>query len=282
MDTLAAWLKTLTGLPAVALPPAAGAQGELCGIMTARACLEARGDARETVLVPESAHGTNPATAAACGYRVVEVASDAEGRVDVAALRARLGPDVAALMLTNPNTCGLFERDILEVAEAVHEAGGLFYCDGANFNAVMGRVRPADLGIDVMHLNLHKTFSTPHGGGGPGAGAGGHDVGARALRAPAVGDERTRRFPPARARGRRGGVDDRAAARLSWTVRDFRARPRLHDEHGRRRLATGGGRRGPERELRARGPRRRAERALGGAVHARSVVRRQRPQGRWW
>ena len=170
MDTLAAWLKTLTGLPAVALPPAAGAQGELCGIMTARACLEARGDARETVLVPESAHGTNPATAAACGYRVVEVASDAEGRVDVAALRARLGPDVAALMLTNPNTCGLFERDILEVAEAVHEAGGLFYCDGANFNAVMGRVRPADLGIDVMHLNLHKTFSTPHGGGGPGAG----------------------------------------------------------------------------------------------------------------
>ena len=120
--------------------------------------------------MPESAHGTNPATAAACGYRVVEVASDAEGRVDVAALRARLGPDVAALMLTNPNTCGLFERDILEVAEAVHEAGGLFYCDGANFNAVMGRVRPADLGIDVMHLNLHKTFSTPHGGGGPGAG----------------------------------------------------------------------------------------------------------------
>lgn len=170
MDTLADWLKKLTGLPAVALPPAAGAQGELCGMMTVRALLEARGDARETVLVPESAHGTNPATAAACGYRVVEVASDAEGRVDVAALRARLGPDVAAAMLTNPNTCGLFERDILEVAEAVHEAGALFYCDGANFNAVMGRVRPADLGIDVMHLNLHKTFSTPHGGGGPGAG----------------------------------------------------------------------------------------------------------------
>ena len=170
MDRLAHWLKTLTGMPAVALSPAAGAQGELCGMMAIRACLEARGDARETVLVPESAHGTNPATAAACGYRVVEIAADDGGRVDLAALRARLGADVAAIMLTNPNTCGLFERDIAAIADAVHEAGALFYCDGANFNAIVGRVRPADLGIDVMHLNLHKTFSTPHGGGGPGAG----------------------------------------------------------------------------------------------------------------
>ena len=170
MDRLAHWLKTLTGMPAVALSPAAGAQGELCGMMAIRACLEARGDARETVLVPESAHGTNPATAAACGYRVVEIAADDGGRVDLAALRARLGTDVAAIMLTNPNTCGLFERDIAAIADAVHEAGALFYCDGANFNAIVGRVRPADLGIDVMHLNLHKTFSTPHGGGGPGAG----------------------------------------------------------------------------------------------------------------
>ena len=170
MDRLAHWLKTLTGMPAVALSPAAGAQGELCGMMAIRACLEARGDARETVLVPDSAHGTNPATAAACGYRVVEIAADDSGRVDLAALRARLGTDVAAIMLTNPNTCGLFERDIAAIADAVHEAGALFYCDGANFNAIVGRVRPADLGIDVMHLNLHKTFSTPHGGGGPGAG----------------------------------------------------------------------------------------------------------------
>ena len=170
MDRLAHWLKTLTGMPAVALSPAAGAQGELCGMMAIRACLEARGDARETVLVPDSAHGTNPATAAACGYRVVEIAADDSGRVDLAALRARLGADVAAIMLTNPNTCGLFERDIAAIADAVHEAGALFYCDGANFNAIVGRVRPADLGIDVMHLNLHKTFSTPHGGGGPGAG----------------------------------------------------------------------------------------------------------------
>ncbi|MBV9816091.1 MAG: aminomethyl-transferring glycine dehydrogenase subunit GcvPB, partial [Alphaproteobacteria bacterium] len=170
IDTLAYWLKTLTGMPAIALSPAAGAHGELCGIMCIRAALEARGDRRVRVLVPESAHGTNPATAAACGYTVDPIPADATGRVNRDALVAKLGPDVAALMLTNPNTCGLFERDIIEIAEAVHQAGAFFYCDGANFNAIVGRVRPADLGIDCMHLNLHKTFSTPHGGGGPGSG----------------------------------------------------------------------------------------------------------------
>ena len=170
IDTLAHWLKTLTGMPAVALSPAAGAHGELCGMLAIRAALEARGDKRRRVLVPESAHGTNPATAAACGYEVESIPADATGRVDLVALKAKLGPDVAALMLTNPNTCGLFEREICAIAEAVHEAGAFFYCDGANFNAIVGRVRPADLGIDCMHLNLHKTFSTPHGGGGPGSG----------------------------------------------------------------------------------------------------------------
>ena len=170
IDTLAHWLKTLTGMPAVALSPAAGAHGELCGMMTIRAALEARGDRRSRVLVPQSAHGTNPATAAACGYAVDDVPADASGRVDRAALEAKLGADIAALMLTNPNTCGLFESEIIEIAEAVHAAGAFFYCDGANFNAIVGRVRPADLGIDCMHLNLHKTFSTPHGGGGPGSG----------------------------------------------------------------------------------------------------------------
>ncbi len=170
IDTLAHWLKTLTGMPAVALSPGAGAHGELCGMMTIRAALEARGDPRRRVLVPESAHGTNPATAAACGYAVDAVPANAKGRVDRAALEAKLGPDVAALMLTNPNTCGLFENEIVEIAAAVHRAGAFFYCDGANFNAIVGRVRPADLGIDCMHLNLHKTFSTPHGGGGPGSG----------------------------------------------------------------------------------------------------------------
>jgi glycine dehydrogenase subunit 2 len=170
IDTLAHWLKTLTGMPAIALTPAAGAHGELCGMMAIRAALEARGDRRSRVLVPESAHGTNPATAAACGYTVDQIPADATGRVDRAALEAKLGADVAALMLTNPNTCGLFESEIIEIAEAVHAAGAFFYCDGANFNAIVGRVRPADLGIDCMHLNLHKTFSTPHGGGGPGSG----------------------------------------------------------------------------------------------------------------
>jgi len=170
IDTLVHWLKTLTGMPAIAMSPGAGAHGELCGIMSIRAALEARGDRRRRVLVPESAHGTNPATAAACGYDVDPVSGNLEGRVDVGALKAKLDTDVAALMLTNPNTCGLFENEIIEIAAAVHAAGAFFYCDGANFNAIVGRVRPADLGIDCMHLNLHKTFSTPHGGGGPGSG----------------------------------------------------------------------------------------------------------------
>jgi glycine dehydrogenase subunit 2 len=170
IDTLAHWLKTLTGMPAIALSPGAGAHGELCGIMSIRAALEARGERRNRVLVPESAHGTNPATAAACGYDVDSVPGNPHGRVDFGALKAKLDSDVAALMLTNPNTCGLFENEILEIAAAVHAVGAFFYCDGANFNAIVGRVRPADLGIDCMHLNLHKTFSTPHGGGGPGSG----------------------------------------------------------------------------------------------------------------
>jgi glycine dehydrogenase subunit 2 len=170
MDALAHWLKVLTGMPAITLSPKAGAQGELCGLMAIRAALEARGDARQIVLVPESAHGTNPATAAQCGYGVRSIPANEKGRVDFEALDAMLDDSVAALMLTNPNTCGLFEDQIIEIAAAVHEAGAFFYCDGANFNAIVGRVRPGDLGIDAMHLNLHKTFSTPHGGGGPGSG----------------------------------------------------------------------------------------------------------------
>lgn len=170
IDTLADWLKTLTGMPAVAMSPKAGAHGELCGMLAVRAAHEARGDARAVVLVPESAHGTNPATAAFCGYRVENIPADARGRVDLAALKARLGPDVAAVMITNPNTCGLFEPDMIAIGEAVHAAGAFVYCDGANFNAIVGRVRPGDLGVDAMHINLHKTFSTPHGGGGPGSG----------------------------------------------------------------------------------------------------------------
>ena len=171
IDALAGWLKALTGMAAVAMTPAAGAHGEMCGLMAIRAAHDHRGGPRRLrVLVPESAHGTNPATAAALGFTVDTIPATAEGRVDVEALKARLGFDVAALMLTNPNTCGLFERDMLAIAQAVHDAGAFLYCDGANFNAIVGRIRPADLGVDAMHINLHKTFSTPHGGGGPGSG----------------------------------------------------------------------------------------------------------------
>ncbi|NOX81634.1 MAG: glycine dehydrogenase subunit 2 [Alphaproteobacteria bacterium] len=172
IDTLADWLKQLTGMPAVAMSPKAGAHGELCGMMAIKAAIEARGEGakRTRVLAPESAHGTNPATAVQCGFTVEAIPADATGRVDLAALKEKLGDDVAAIMVTNPNTCGLFERDIRAIADAVHDAGGYFYCDGANFNAIAGKVKPGDLGVDAMHINLHKTFSTPHGGGGPGAG----------------------------------------------------------------------------------------------------------------
>ena len=153
---LAEWLITLTGMHSVAMSPKAGAHGELCGLLAIRAALEARGDARSVVLVPESAHGTNPATAAFCGYKVEDIPATAEGRVDLEALKARLGPDVAAVMITNPNTCGLFERDMKNIADAVHAAGALFYCDGANFNAIVGRVRPGDLSVDAMHINLDR------------------------------------------------------------------------------------------------------------------------------
>jgi glycine dehydrogenase subunit 2 len=170
ISQLMGWLTGLTGMPAVAMSPKAGAHGELCGLLAIRAAIAARGETRHRILVPESAHGTNPATAAFAGFTVDEVPGKPNGHVDAEALKAKLGPDVAAVMLTNPNTCGLFEGEVIGIAEAVHAAGAYFYCDGANFNAIAGRVRPGDLGVDAMHINLHKTFSTPHGGGGPGAG----------------------------------------------------------------------------------------------------------------
>ncbi|WP_188235670.1 aminomethyl-transferring glycine dehydrogenase subunit GcvPB [Sphingopyxis sp. LK2115] len=170
INELAVWLIGLTGMYGVAMSPKAGAHGELCGILCIKAALEARGEDRRVLLVPESAHGTNPATAAFAGFTVEDIPATKEGRVDLEALKARLGPDVAGVMITNPNTCGLFERDMKAISDAVHAAGGYVYCDGANFNAIVGRVRPGDLGIDAMHINLHKTFSTPHGGGGPGSG----------------------------------------------------------------------------------------------------------------
>lgn len=172
MEELSHWLLELTGMQAVALSPKAGAHGELCGMMAIKAAHEASGEnaVRRVVLVPDSAHGTNPATAALLGYTVRSVAAREDGTVSEQAVRDALAPDVAAMMLTNPNTCGLFEREIVEIAKALHEAGAYLYCDGANFNAIAAKARPGDMGIDAMHLNLHKTFSTPHGGGGPGSG----------------------------------------------------------------------------------------------------------------
>lgn len=164
-------LAEITGMDQVTLQPAAGAHGEWTGLMMIRAYHEHRGDTkRNKVIIPDSAHGTNPASASVSGFETITVPSTEEGLVDVAALKEALGDDTAALMLTNPNTLGLFERDIVEIARLVHEAGGLLYYDGANANAILGITRPGDMGFDVVHLNLHKTFTTPHGGGGPGAG----------------------------------------------------------------------------------------------------------------
>lgn len=175
--TLQHWLAELCGLPGITLNPAAGAHGELTGMMVIKKALEAQGngldEGREIVLVSDSAHGTNPATAKTCGYKVVTVASGADGCVDFADFEKAVethGEKIAAFMVTNPNTCGLFEKDIKRISDKLHAIGAYFYCDGANFNAIVGKAKPGDLGVDVMQFNLHKTFSTPHGGGGPGCG----------------------------------------------------------------------------------------------------------------
>jgi len=171
------WLAELTGLPGVCLSPAAGAHGELAGMMTIRRAHEQNGNMhKNVVLIPDSAHGTNPATAVICGFKVRNIPTSKDGVLSVESFKEALyaesedGAEVAGMMVTNPNTCGLFETNIIEISDLLHKAGGYFYCDGANFNALVGKVRPADFGVDVMHINLHKTFSTPHGGGGPGSG----------------------------------------------------------------------------------------------------------------
>ncbi|HEV3186661.1 MAG TPA: aminomethyl-transferring glycine dehydrogenase subunit GcvPB [Acidimicrobiales bacterium] len=170
MVTLEEKLCAITGMSAATLQPAAGAAGELTGLLLMRAYHEANGDDRRRILIPDSAHGTNPASVTLGGYEVTTVPSNDRGLVDLEALKSALGPDVAGIMLTNPNTVGLFEEEITEIAKAVHDVGGLLYYDGANLNAILGAVRPGDMGFDIVHMNLHKTFATPHGGGGPGAG----------------------------------------------------------------------------------------------------------------
>jgi len=170
MKTLSDALIEITGMDAITLQPAAGAHGEFTGILLVRAYHESKGNARKKILIPDSAHGTNPATAAVCGYEVANLKSNAQGMVDVAELERMVDEDTAALMLTNPSTIGVFESEIHKIAEILHAKGALLYMDGANMNALVGKTRPGDFGVDVMHLNLHKTFSTPHGGGGPGSG----------------------------------------------------------------------------------------------------------------
>jgi glycine dehydrogenase subunit 2 len=165
------YLAEITGMSGVSLTPMAGSQGEFAGVAMIKAYHQSRGDTeRDEMLIPDAAHGTNPASAAMCGYKIVELATAKDGDLDLEELRRRVGPKTAGIMLTNPSTLGLFMRQIKTIAEIVHQAGGLLYYDGANLNAILGRVRPGDMGFDVMHLNLHKTFATPHGGGGPGSG----------------------------------------------------------------------------------------------------------------
>jgi glycine dehydrogenase subunit 2 len=172
MYELQEMLKAVTGMQAVSLTPMAGAQGEFAGVAMIRAYHQARNDSeRNEILVPDAAHGTNPATATMCGYAVREIPTGKDGDVDIEALKVAVGPQTAGIMLTNPSTVGVFDRSIREMSRIVHDAGGLLYYDGANLNAILGKVRPGDMGFDVIHMNLHKTFSTPHGGGGPGSGA---------------------------------------------------------------------------------------------------------------
>lgn len=181
IDTAKKYLCEISGMDDMTFQPAAGAHGEFTGVLLIKQYHAAKGDTKRTkIIVPDSAHGTNPATAAMCGFEVVNIASGPDGCVDIESLKAALGEDTAGLMLTNPNTVGIFDKNILEITHLVHEAGGLCYYDGANLNAVMGVVRPGDMGFDCIHMNLHKTFATPHGGGGPGAGA----VGCKAFLAP--------------------------------------------------------------------------------------------------
>ena len=163
-------LKEITGMSAITLQPAAGAHGELTGMMVIKKYFEVKGENRKKVIIPDSAHGTNPASAHTCGFDIVEIKSNEKGQVDIEALKSVLDKDVAAIMMTNPNTLGIFEENVLEISKIMHENGSLLYYDGANFNAIMGHTNPHKMGFDVVHLNLHKTFSTPHGGGGPGAG----------------------------------------------------------------------------------------------------------------
>ena len=259
-------LSEICGLPHVSLQPSAGSHGELAGLLLTRAYHADRGESRTKVLTPDTAHGTNPATVTMAGYEVVKLASNDKGGIDLDDLRAKAGDDTACLMLTNPNTLGLFDENIEEIASIVHEAGGTLYYDGANLNAIMGRSRPGDMGFDIVHVNLHKSFSQPHGGGGPGAG-------------PIACSDRIEPFLPrpqvVRREPQNGGEPsfdldfdrpelDRPPARLPGQLRSLRPLLRLHPQPRRRRPPGGLGDRRAERQL----PARQAERWKGRRLHA--------------
>ena len=265
IKTLSDCLLEITGMDAITLQPAAGAHGELTGLLMVRAYHQSKGDPRKKILIPDSAHGTNPATAAMVGYAVENLKSNAQGMVDVAALTAQMNEDVAALMLTNPNTLGVFEQEIHKIAEIMHAKGGLLYMDGANMNALVGKVRPGDFGVDVMHLNLHKTFSTPHGGGGPGSGPVAVQADSRAVSAHARAGHQTGWHAGLRLRPAAVGGP---GARLLRQFRNVRARPGLHSGQWPRRLAPDHRRRGAERQLHPQGTGRRLRSALFHAQHA--------------
>ena len=247
-------LSEICGLPSVSLQPSAGSHGELAGLLLTRAYHADRGETRTKVLAPDTSHGTNPASVTMAGYEVVKVATNERGGVDMDDLRAKIAEDpdqIACLMLTNPNTLGLFDENIEEIAALIHEAGGTLYYDGANLNAIMGRTRPGDMGFDIVHLNLHKSFSQPHGGGGPGAGP--IAVSSRIepfLPRPQVVRREARQRPRPELRPRlRPAQVDRPAARLPGQLRRLRALLRLHPQPRRRRPHRGLGDRGAERQL---------------------------------
>ena len=215
-------LLEITGMDAVSLQPAAGAQGELTGILMIHAFLAERGDARKYILIPDSAHGTNPASVAISGYEVRPLKSNEQGCIDIVDLARAMDADVAGLMLTNPNTLGIFETEIARIANIVHARGGLVYMDGANMNALVGVARPGDFGVDVMHLNLHKTFSTPHGGGGPGSGP----VAVKKILEPYLPSPIVEKSPEGTFRLElRPSPKHRPRARVSWEISAWRCAP---------------------------------------------------------
>ena len=247
-------LGEIAGLPHVSLQPSAGSHGELAGVLLTRAFHEDRGEHRTKVLTPDTAHGTNPATVTMAGYEVVKVGTDAQGNVDLDDLRAKADDQVACLMLTNPSTLGLFEPGIEEIAKIVHQVGATLYYDGANLNAIMGVCRPGDMGFDIVHYNLHKTFTQPHGGGGPGSGP----IAVSERIAPFLPRPQVVRREPSNGNGDAAAVlrprlrpaqVDRAPARLSRQLRRVRALLRLHPLAWRRGSARGLGDRGAQRQL---------------------------------